>query len=112
LRTICLSLINKITKSDKDWSIIAAPGFFGWSSYRRYASITIINFTKKIILIGGTHYTGEIKRNFLCFKLLFYHTNIRFYLCIKFRLATWVRMIQLYFFGLSVRQKPPISRCE
>jgi hypothetical protein len=29
LRTICLSLINKITKSDKDWSIIAAPGFFG-----------------------------------------------------------------------------------
>ncbi len=47
-----------------DWTIIAAPGFMADPKIdgTRQANFAIINFTKKIILIGGTAYTGEIKK--------------------------------------------------
>jgi phosphoenolpyruvate carboxykinase (ATP) len=47
-----------------DWSIIAAPGFEGDPKRDglRQPNFAVINFTKKIILIGGTAYTGEIKK--------------------------------------------------
>ena len=47
-----------------DWSIICAPGFEADPTVdgTRQSNFAVINFTKKIILIGGTGYTGEIKK--------------------------------------------------
>jgi len=47
-----------------EWTIIAAPGFLADPSTdgTRQENFSIINFSKKIILIGGTGYTGEIKK--------------------------------------------------
>lgn len=47
-----------------EWTIIAAPGFKAdpQEDETRQGNFSIINFSKKIILIGGTGYTGEIKK--------------------------------------------------
>jgi phosphoenolpyruvate carboxykinase (ATP) len=47
-----------------EWTIIAAPGFLAdpMTDGTRQGNFTILNFTKKIILIGGSAYTGEIKK--------------------------------------------------
>jgi phosphoenolpyruvate carboxykinase (ATP) len=47
-----------------DWTIIAAPGFQADPAVdgTRQSNFSIINFSKKVILIGGTGYTGEIKK--------------------------------------------------
>ncbi|HEY8781993.1 MAG TPA: phosphoenolpyruvate carboxykinase (ATP) [Mucilaginibacter sp.] len=47
-----------------EWTIIAAPGFKAdpETDGTRQHNFSVINFTKKIILIGGTGYTGEIKK--------------------------------------------------
>jgi len=50
--------------SRPEWTVIAAPGFKADPKVdgTRQHNFSIINFTKKIILIGGTAYTGEIKK--------------------------------------------------
>ena len=47
-----------------DWHIIQAPSFKADATVdgTRQHNFTIINFTRKIILIGGSGYTGEIKK--------------------------------------------------
>lgn len=47
-----------------DWNIICAPGFMADPNQdgTRQHNFAVINFTKKIALIGGTGYTGEIKK--------------------------------------------------
>ncbi|WP_432712320.1 phosphoenolpyruvate carboxykinase (ATP) [Pedobacter sp.] len=47
-----------------EWTIIAAPDFLADPEVdgTRQPNFTIINFTKKVILIGGSAYTGEIKK--------------------------------------------------
>ncbi len=47
-----------------EWTIIAAPSFMAIPTEdgTRQHNFAIINFTKKVILIGGTAYTGEIKK--------------------------------------------------
>lgn len=48
----------------EDWLILNAPDFYAfpeWDGTSRN-NFSIINFTRKIILIGGTGYTGEIKK--------------------------------------------------
>ncbi|MGF1924746.1 MAG: phosphoenolpyruvate carboxykinase (ATP), partial [Bacteroidia bacterium] len=47
-----------------EWTIIAAPSFNADPEIHgtRQGNFSILNFTKKIILIGGTAYTGEIKK--------------------------------------------------
>lgn len=47
-----------------EWTIIAAPGFMAdpLTDGTRQANFAILNFSRKIILIGGTGYTGEIKK--------------------------------------------------
>ena len=47
-----------------EWTIIAAPSFMADPSTdgTRQSNFSILNFSKKIILIGGTAYTGEIKK--------------------------------------------------
>lgn len=48
-----------------EWTIIAAPGFKANPEIdgTRQLNFCIINFTRKTILIGGTGYTGEIKKS-------------------------------------------------
>ncbi|MBK0379845.1 phosphoenolpyruvate carboxykinase (ATP) [Mucilaginibacter segetis] len=55
-------LINAAAKPE--WTIIAAPGFAADAEQdgTRQKNFTVISFSKKIILIGGTGYTGEIKK--------------------------------------------------
>lgn len=48
----------------EDWLIINAPGFKAnpKEDGTRQSNFAILNFSKKVILIGGTGYTGEIKK--------------------------------------------------
>lgn len=50
--------------SKPDWHIIHAPTFFAdpKTDGTRQHNFTIVNFKKRIILIGGSAYTGEIKK--------------------------------------------------
>lgn len=47
-----------------EWTVIAAPGFKAdpAADGTRQHNFSIINFSRRIILIGGTGYTGEIKK--------------------------------------------------
>ncbi|MEJ6622914.1 MAG: phosphoenolpyruvate carboxykinase (ATP) [Flavobacteriaceae bacterium] len=47
-----------------EWTVINAPGFMADPVLdgTRQANFAILNFTKKVALIGGTGYTGEIKK--------------------------------------------------
>ena len=47
-----------------EWTVINAPGFMSDPEFdgTRQHNFAILNFTKKIALIGGTGYTGEIKK--------------------------------------------------
>ena len=49
-----------------DWLILNAPGFLAdpKKDGTRQENFAILSFAKKIILIGGTGYTGEIKKVF------------------------------------------------
>ena len=55
---------EEITTSLPDWHIVCAPGFMADPTIdgTRQHNFAILNFTKKMILIGGTGYTGEIKK--------------------------------------------------
>jgi len=46
------------------WTVINAPGFMADANEdgTRQHNFSIINFTRKLVLIGGTGYTGEIKK--------------------------------------------------
>jgi phosphoenolpyruvate carboxykinase (ATP) len=47
-----------------EWTVVCAPGFLADPSRHgtRQSNFAIINFTDRAILIGGTGYTGEIKK--------------------------------------------------
>lgn len=55
---------TKAIPSLAPWTVIAAPGFKADPKVdgTRQFNFSIINFSRKIILIGGTAYTGEIKK--------------------------------------------------
>jgi phosphoenolpyruvate carboxykinase (ATP) len=55
---------EEIANAKWDWTIVAAPGFHAEPLIdgTRQSNFAVINFTKKMILIGGTAYTGEIKK--------------------------------------------------
>ena len=50
---------------DPEWTVISAPGFKADPAIdgTRQHNFVMLNFTRKIILIGGTGYTGEIKKS-------------------------------------------------
>jgi phosphoenolpyruvate carboxykinase (ATP) len=52
------------TNSTPDWHIFHAPQFKAdpKTDGTRHENFTIVDFTKKIVLIGGSAYTGEIKK--------------------------------------------------
>ncbi|PWJ54769.1 phosphoenolpyruvate carboxykinase (ATP) [Dyadobacter jejuensis] len=53
-----------LTAFHPDWSVICIPEFEAnpTEDRTRQGNFTIINFTKKIVLIGGSAYAGEIKK--------------------------------------------------
>lgn len=55
---------EELMNFEPEWNIICAPGFKADPEVdgTRQHNFAIINFGKKILLIGGTGYTGEIKK--------------------------------------------------
>jgi phosphoenolpyruvate carboxykinase (ATP) len=55
---------DELHNFNPEWTILNAPGFRGNPAIdgTRQHNFAIINFSKKMILIGGTGYTGEIKK--------------------------------------------------
>lgn len=55
---------EELKQFSPEWTIINAPGFMADAAAdgTRQHNFAILNFTKKIALIGGTGYTGEIKK--------------------------------------------------
>ncbi len=55
---------DEIKSVSPDWTVINAPGFMADPAVdgTRQHNFAILNFTKKIALVGGTGYTGEIKK--------------------------------------------------
>ena len=55
---------DELKNFKEDWLILNVPSFLADSKIdgTRQHNFAIINFTKRIILIGGTGYTGEIKK--------------------------------------------------
>ena len=55
---------DELSNFHPDWKVVAAPSFKADPEVdgTRQGNFAIINFTRKTILIGGTAYTGEIKK--------------------------------------------------
>jgi phosphoenolpyruvate carboxykinase (ATP) len=56
--------MSELVNFSPEWHVICAPGFLAdpKTDGTRSANFAILNFTKKIIIIGGSGYTGEIKK--------------------------------------------------
>jgi len=54
----------EIASQNHDWLILQAPGFHAdpATDGTRQGNFTAVNFTRRIILIGGSAYTGEMKK--------------------------------------------------
>ena len=55
---------DELKDFDPEWTVVNAPGFMAnpEEDGTRQHNFAILNFSKKIALIGGTGYTGEIKK--------------------------------------------------
>ena len=55
---------SELISFKEDWTVVNAPGFMAQSNRdrTRQHNFAILNFSKKIALIGGTGYAGEIKK--------------------------------------------------
>ena len=55
---------EELQNFDPEWTVVNAPGFMADPAVdgTRQHNFAILNFTNKIVLIGGTGYTGEIKK--------------------------------------------------
>lgn len=56
--------LDELENFNPEWHIINAPGFMADPEIdgTRQHNFAIVNFTEKMIIIGGTGYTGEIKK--------------------------------------------------
>lgn len=54
----------EIETQQPDWLILQAPGFLAdpETDGTRQGNFTIVNFTRRIVIIGGSAYTGEMKK--------------------------------------------------
>ncbi len=55
---------DELEKQQPDWYIIHAPSFVADPAVdgTRQGNFTLVDFTRKMILVGGSKYTGEIKK--------------------------------------------------
>ena len=93
-----------------EWTIIAAPGFKADPEIdgTRQHNFSIINFSKKIILIGGTGYTGEIKKGIFS-VLNFILPHEKKVLSMHCSANTGAKGDTAVFFGLSGTGKTTLS---
>lgn len=93
-----------------EWTIIAAPGFHAdpETDGTRQHNFAIINFTRKMILIGGTGYTGEIKKGIFS-VLNFILPHEKNVLSMHCSANTGAKGDTAIFFGLSGTGKTTLS---
>ncbi len=93
-----------------EWTIIAAPGFKAdpATDGTRQHNFSILNFSKKIILIGGTGYTGEIKKGIFS-VLNFVLPHEKKVLSMHCSANTGLKGDTAIFFGLSGTGKTTLS---
>jgi phosphoenolpyruvate carboxykinase (ATP) len=98
------------SSSVPEWTIIAAPGFKAdpETDGTRQHNFSIINFGKKIILIGGTGYTGEIKKGIFS-VLNFILPHQKKVLSMHCSANTGAKGDTAIFFGLSGTGKTTLS---
>ena len=98
------------TESVPEWTVIAAPGFKADPAVdgTRQHNFSMINFSKKIILIGGTGYTGEIKKGIFS-ALNFILPLERKVLSMHCSANTGAKGDTAIFFGLSGTGKTTLS---
>jgi len=55
---------SELENFDPEWTVICAPGFMAVPDRdgTRQHNFAILNFTRKVALVGGTGYTGEMKK--------------------------------------------------
>jgi phosphoenolpyruvate carboxykinase (ATP) len=106
-----IRLSNEETSSTPEWTILAATGYtcpdpssFGIKN----PNFVIINFTKKIILIAGTGYTGEIKKGIFT-VLNFILPHDKKVLSMHCSANTDERQDSALYFGLSGTGKTTLS---
>lgn len=100
---------KELAEFKEDWLILSAPGFFAdpATDETRSANFTVINFSRKIILIGGTAYTGEIKKS--VFTVLNFLLPRRQVLPMHCSANTSAQGDTALFFGLSGTGKTTLS---
>jgi phosphoenolpyruvate carboxykinase (ATP) len=94
---------------DPDWTVIAAPNFYADPEVHntRQHNFTILNFSQKLILIGGSAYTGEIKKG--VFSVLNYVLPFRGVLPMHCSANVGDEDDVAVFFGLSGTGKTTLS---
>jgi phosphoenolpyruvate carboxykinase (ATP) len=55
---------EELAQFDPEWTVLCAPGFEAdvETDHTRQPNFSIINFAKKEVIVGGSGYTGEIKK--------------------------------------------------
>jgi len=92
-----------------EWTVIAAPGFQAnpATDGTRQENFSIINFTRKIILVGGSGYTGEIKKG--VFTVINYVLPMEGVLSMHCSANVGRKSDTAIFFGLSGTGKTTLS---
>lgn len=95
---------------EADWSIVNAPGFEAdpQRDKTRQGNFAILNFSRKILLIGGTGYTGEIKKGIFS-ALNFYLPTMEKVLAMHCSANVGKDGNTAIFFGLSGTGKTTLS---
>ena len=62
---------EELSEFEADWTVVNAPGFLAnpEEDGTRQHNFAILNFSRKMVLIGGTGYTGEIKKSIFSKKM-------------------------------------------
>jgi phosphoenolpyruvate carboxykinase (ATP) len=92
-----------------DWTILCAPGFFAVPAVdgTRQHNFTMIDFTERTILIGGSAYTGEIKKGI--FTVMNYILPLKGQLSMHCSANIGAEGDVAVFFGLSGTGKTTLS---
>jgi phosphoenolpyruvate carboxykinase (ATP) len=100
---------NKNRKNKGSWTIISAPGF--QADPKRYglnsSTGIVLNFTKRVALIAGTHYAGEIKKSM--FTVMNYLMPRQGVLSLHASATVGAKGDSALFFGLSGTGKTALS---
>jgi phosphoenolpyruvate carboxykinase (ATP) len=101
---------SELENFEPEWLVINAPGFHAQADIdgTRQHNFSIINFTKKIILIGGSGYTGEIKKGIFS-ALNFILPHQRNVLSMHCSANVGLKGDTAIFFGLSGTGKTTLS---